>query len=323
VSVVLAILGAVATGPLAAPFASAQGYPTKPIRMLVGYPAGGSFDIFARVIGQKMAAAFDKPVVIDNRGGASGIIAADLVARAAPDGYTLLFGGAGILAIQPALRPKLPYDSLKDFAPVSMVATAPHILVTHPALPVKNVQDLVALAKAKPGQLNYASGGGGGPPHLAAELLKHMTGINIVHVPYTGGAQATTATLSGQVQLYFSSMASAVPLVKDGRLRGLAVTSAKRTAAAPEFPTIAESGVPGYELLIWFAVVAPAATPKPVIARLNAEVVKAVNDADTRRRFLDLATDPAGSTPEALAAFTRDEIAKWSRLIKAAGIKSE
>jgi len=322
-AITFAILAAPATAWLATPCAAAQAFPVKPIRMLVGYPAGGSFDIFARVIGQKMAAALDKPVVIDNRGGASGIIAADLVAKAAPDGYTLFFAGAGILAILPALRAKLPYDPLKDFAPVSLVATAPHILVTHPALPVKNVRDLVALAKAKPGQLNYASGGGGGPPHLAAEQFKHMTGVNIVHVPYTGGAQATTATLSGQVQIYFSSMASAVPLVKDGRLRGLAVTSAKRTAAAPDIPTIAESGVPGYELLIWFAVVAPAATPRPVIARLNAEVVRAVNDADTRRRFLDLATDPASSTPEALATFTRDEISRWSKLIKAAGIQTE
>ena len=302
---------------------SGQAYPTKPIRMLVGYPAGGSFDIFARVIAQKLSAAFGQPVVVDNRAGASGIIAAELTARAAPDGHTLLFGGAGMLSIQPALRAKLPYDALKDFAPVSMVATAPHILVTHPSLAVKTVQDLLALARVRPGQLNYATGGSGGPPHLAAEQLKSMTGIDIVHVPYTGGARATTATVAGEVHFYFSSMASAVPLVKDGRIRGIAVTSAKRTAAAPEFPTIAESGVPGYEMLVWFAVVAPAATSKPVLARLNAEIVKAVSDADTRKRFLDLATDPVSSTPEQLAAYIRSEIAKWTKLIKQAGIKAE
>jgi tripartite-type tricarboxylate transporter receptor subunit TctC len=319
----LAILGATAFALLPAKFASAEGYPTKPIRMLVPYPAGGSFDIFARVIAQKLSAAFDKQVVVDNRGGASGIIAAELAARAAPDGYTLLFGGAGTLSIQPAMHAKLPYDPLKDFAPVSMVATAPHILVTHPSLPVKTVQDLIALAKAKPGQLNYATGGSGGPPHLAAEQFKSMTGIDIVHVPYTGGAQATTATVAGQVQLYFSSMASAIPLVKEGRLRGIAVTSAKRTAAAPEFPTIAESGVPGYELLTWFAVVAPVATPKPVIARLNAEIIRAVNAADTRKRFIELATDPVSSTPEELAAYTRREIVKWRKLIGQASIKAD
>jgi len=320
---VLLAFGIAAFTLLPAQFASAQSYPTKPIRMLVGYPAGGSYDIFARVIARNLSAAFGKQVVVDNRGGASGIIAAELVARAAPDGYTLLFGGAGLLSIIPSMQPKLPYDPVRDYAPVSMVATAPHILVTHPALPVKTVQDLIALAKAKPGQLNYASGGSGGPPHLAAEEFKLMTGTDIVHVPYTGGAQATTATVSGQVQLYFSSMASALPLIKEGRLRGLAVTSAKRTAAAPEFPTIAEAGVPGYELLTWFAVVAPVATPKPVIARLNAEIVKAVKDADTRKRFLDLATDPASSTPEELGAFTRSEIAKWTKLIKQAGIKPD
>jgi tripartite-type tricarboxylate transporter receptor subunit TctC len=310
--------------PACACFAAAPGdYPTRPIRLLVPYPAGGSFDVFARVVAQKLGASFGRPVVVDNRGGASGIIAAELAAHAAPDGYTLLFGGAGTLSIQPALTPHLPYDAMKDFAPVSMVATAPHILVTHPALPVKNVQELIALARAKPGSLNYASGGSGGPPHLAAEQFRFMTGTDIVHVPYNGGAQATTATVGGQVQIYFSSMASALPLIKDGRLRGLAVTGARRTAAAPEFPTIAESGVPGYELLTWFAVVAPAATPQTVIARLNAEIVNAVEAADTRKRFLDLATDPASSTPAALAAFIRSEIEKWSQLIRSAGIKGE
>jgi len=302
-------------------YAAAADYPTKPIRLLVPYPAGGSFDIFARVIAQKLSTAFKRQVVVDNRGGAGGIIAAELVARAAPDGYTLLFGGAGTLSIQPAMSSTLPYDAVRDYAPVSMVATAPHILVAHPSLQAKNVQELIVLAKAKPGVINYGSGGSGGPPHLAAEQFRFMTGTDIVHVPYTGGAQATTATVGGQVQIYFSSMASAIPLIKEGRLRGLGVTSAQRTAAAPEFPTIAEAGVPGYELLTWFAVVAPAATPSAIISRLNGAIIKAVESPDTRKRFLDLATDPASSTPEALGAFISSEIAKWSKLIKNAAIK--
>ena len=308
-------------GQVPACFAAALDYPTKPIRLLVPYPPGGSFDVFARVIAQKLSIAFERQVVVDNRGGASGIIAAELVARAAPDGHTLLFGGAGTLSIQPAMTPKLPYDAIKDFAPVSMVATAPHIIVVHPGLPVKNVQDLIALAKAKPGQLNYASGGAGGPPHLAAEQFLYLTATSMVHVPYTGGAQATTATVSGQVQLYFSAMSSALPLIKENRLRGIAVTGSKRTAVAPEFPTVAETGVAGYELLNWFAVVAPAATPKTIITRLNTEIIKAVEAADSRKRFLDVATDPASSSPEELGAFIRTEIARWKTLIQSSGIR--
>lgn len=319
----LMILWAAALALPPARFAEAQSYPARPIRLLVPYPPGGSFDIFARVVAQKLSVAFDRQVVVDNRGGASGIIAMDLGAHAAPDGYTLVFGGAGTLSIQPVMHAKLPYDPIKDFSPVSMVATAPHVLVTSPALPVRNVKDLIALAKDRPGQLNYASGGNGGPPHLAAELFKSMTGTDLVHVPYTGGAQATTGTVSGQVQVYFSSMASAIPLIKDGRLRALGVTSSKRTAAAPDVPTIAEAGVPGYELLVWFAVVAPDGTPRAAVARLNAEIAKAVAAPDARKRFLDLATDPAASTPAELGAFIRSELAKWGKLIKQLGIRPE
>ncbi len=305
----------------AAGCAIAQPYPVKPIRMLLPYPAGGPNDIFARVIAQKLSEAFDKQVVIDNRGGAGGAIGVELAARATPDGYTLLFGGAASLATAPALRTNLPYDPLRDFAPVSLVATAPLMLVTHPALPVKSAQDLIALAKAKPGQLNFASGGIGGLSHLAGELLKSMAAVDIVHVPFTGGGPSTIATVAGQVQIFFAGMASAIPLVKDGKLKGLVVTSAKRTAAAPEWPTLAESGVPGYEIVTWFAVVAPAATPKPVVARLNTEIVKAVAAADTRKRFLDLATDPASSTPDELGAYNRSELAKWKKVVRSAGIR--
>ncbi len=300
-----------------------QTYPTKPIRMIVPYPPGGPNDIFSRLVAQKLSEALGQQVVIDNRGGASGIIGAELAARATPDGHTLLFGGAALLSMNPALLAKLPYEPLKDFAPVSLIASTPFLLVTHLSLPVKTVQDLVTLAKAKPGQLNFASGGAGGPPRLAAELFKSMTGVHMVHVPYHGGGPALTATLAGEVQLFFSGIASALPLVRGGKLRSIAVTSAKRTAVVPQFPTIAESGVPGYEIGNWFAIVAPAATPKSVIARLHAETVKAVNAADTRKRFIELAADPIGSTPEELAAYNRSEIAKWAKVVKSAGIKPE
>ena len=308
---------------LPAPQVAAQTYPSKPIRMLLPYPAGGPNDIFARVIAQKLSEAFGKQVVIDNRGGAGGVIGTEIAARATADGHTLLFGGAASLATAPTLQTNLPSDPLKDFAPVSLVAIAPLMLVTHPSLPVKSAQDLIALAKAKPGQLNYASGGIGGLSHLAGDLFKSMGAVEIVHVPFSGGGPSTIATVAGQVQMFFAGMASALPLVKESKLKGLGITSAQRSAAAPEWPTLAESGVPGYEIVTWFAIVAPAATPKSVIAQLNAEIVKAVAAADTRKRFLDLATDPASSTPEELGAYNRRELAKWKKIVNSAGIKSE
>jgi len=303
--------------------AAAQGYPTKPVRMIIPYPPGGPNDIFGRMIAQKLAAAFGHQVVVDNRAGASGIIGAEIGARAAPDGYTLLLAGAALLAMNPALIAKLPYDPLKDFAPVSLIASTPFMLVTHPSLPVKNVRDLVALARAKPGQLNFASAGIGGPPRLAAELFKSMTGIQMVHVPYNGGGPALTATLAGEVQLYFPSIAPALPLVRERKLKGLGVTSLKRTAVAPQFPTIAESGVQGYEISNWFAIVVPAATRQALIARLNREIVTAISATDVKKRFIDLGADPIGSGPEQLAAYTRSEIVKWAKVVKSAGIKSE
>ena len=305
------------------PPAVTQNYPTKSIRLIIPYAPGGPNDIFGRMMAQKLAEAFGQQVVADNRGGASGVIGTELVARAAPDGYTLLLGGAALFSMNPVLLAKLPYEPLRDFAPVSLIASTPFILVTHPLLPVKNVQDLIALAKSRPGQLNFGSAGAGGPPRLAAELLKIMAGIDMVHVPYTGGAPALTATIAGEVHLFFPSIAPALPLVKDGKLKGLAVTSATRSAVVPEYPTIAESGLPGYAIGNWFAVAVPAATPKPIVARLNAELVKALNLGDVRKRFIDLGADPIGSTPDELAAYIRSELAKWGKVIKAAGIKPE
>jgi tripartite-type tricarboxylate transporter receptor subunit TctC len=225
--------------------------------------------------------------------------------------------------MNPALLAKLPYDPLKDFAPVALIASTPFILVAHPSLPAKNVQELIALARSRPGQLNFGSAGAGGPPRLAAELFKIMAGIDMVHVPYSGGSLVLTATLAGEVQLFFSGIASALPLVRDGKLRGFAVTSATRSAVVPEFPTIAESGLPGYAIENWFAVAAPAATPRAIVARLNAELVKAINMGDIRKRFIDLGADPLGSTPDELAAYIRSELAKWGKVVKTAGIKPE
>ena len=320
---ILAILGAAVLAFLPVQFAAAQKYPTRPIRMIVPYPPGGANDLLGRMVGQKLAEAYGQQVIIDNRGGASGIVGAELGAKAAPDGYTLLFAGAALLAMNPALLVKLPYQPLKDFAPVSMVGSTPFMLVTNLALPVKSVQDLVALAKAKPGQLNFASAGAGGPGRLAAELLKSMSGIDMMHVPYNGGGPALSATISGEVQLFFSTIGAVWPLVKDGKLRGIAVTSLKRSAVVPDFPTIAESGVPGYEISNWFGIVVPAATPKAVIAPLNGEITKALNLSDVKKRFIDLGADPISGTPEELAAYTRSELAKWTKVVKAAGITPE
>jgi len=304
-------------------FAGAQPYPSKAIRMVVPFPPGGPNDILGRLIAQRLTAQVGQQVVIDNRGGAGGIIGAELAARAVADGYTLLFGGTAPLSINPWLHKQLPYDPIKDFVAVSLVGTAPSLLVTHPNVPVKTVRDLIALAKAKPGQLNFASAGIGTPPHLAGELFKSMAGVDMVHVPYKGGGPALTDLLAGQVGIYFSGISSALPFVKEAKLHGIAMTSAKRSAVMPEMPTIAESGLPGYEVGNWYAIVAPAATPQPIVARLNTEINKTLALPDVKQRFLDLAADPAGSTPGDLSAYIRSEIAKWGKVIKIAGIKPE
>ena len=302
---------------------SAQSFPAKAIRLIVPFPPGGPNDILGRVLAQKLTEQLGYQVVVDNRGGAGGIIGAELGARAAPDGYTLLLGGTASLSINPGLHKTLPYDPVKDFSAVSLVGTAPSMLIAHPGVPVKTVKDLIDLAKAKPGQLNFASAGIGTPPHLAGELFKSMAGVDMVHVPYKGGGPALTDLLAGQVGLYFSGISSALPFVKEGKLRGIAVTSAKRTAVVPDMPTFAESGLPGYEVGNWYAVLAPAATAPALVARLNTEVNKALQGADVRKRFLELAADPLGSTPAELAAYIRSEITKWAKVIKLAGIKPE
>jgi tripartite-type tricarboxylate transporter receptor subunit TctC len=300
----------------------AQNYPDRPIRMLVPFPPGGPNDILGRVVAHKLSEQLGQQVVIDNRGGAGGIIGAETAARAVADGYTLLLGGTASLAINPNLQ-KLPYDPIRDFAPVSLIGTAPSLLATHPSLPVRTVRELIDLARAKPGHLNFASAGNGTPPHLAGELFKSMTGVQMVHVPYKGGGPALTELLAGQVSLYFSGISSVLPFIKEGRLRGIAVTSARRTAVMPEMPTVAESGLPGYEVGNWYAIVAPAATPRNIAARLSSETAKALAAPEVRKRFLELAADPIGSTPQALLQYNRSELEKWAQVIRTAGIKAD
>ena len=307
----------------AAAGAGAQTYPSQPIRMIVPFTAGGTTDILARTIGQKLAEAWRQPVIVENKPGAGGNIGADAVAKAKPDGYTILMGTIGTQSINASLYAKMPYDAAKDFAPVTLVAMVPNVLVVNPGVPAKSVADLIALAKAKPGQLNFASSSTGGSPHLSGEMFKQMTGADIVHVPYKGSAPAITDLLGGQVSLMFDNLPSALPQVKAGKLRALGVTSARRSQAAPEIPTIAESGVPGYEVDSWFGILAPAGTPKEVVGKLNAEIARILKMPDVRQRLQEQGAEPVGGTPEQFADHIRKETVKWARVVKASGAKAD
>lgn len=300
----------------------AANYPNKPIRIVVPQSAGGSTDLTARLIAQKLSDAVGQPVVVDNRPGAGSIIGTDLVAKATPDGYTLLVVASSI-TINPSLHRKLPFDPMRDLAPITQLSAFPNMLVVHPSLPVKSVQDLIALARAKPGQINYGSSGTGTGTHLSAELFKSMTGVDMVHVPYKGGGPAVTALLGGQVQLNFATIPSVLPYVRAGKLRAVAVTTSRRSPAAPDVPTIAESGVPGYDHGPWNGMLAPAKTPKAVIARLNAEVARIVHMPEAKAVLVHEGAEPVGNTPEEFAAIIRTETAKWAKVIKAAGIKAD
>ncbi len=298
-------------------------YPTRSIRMVVAYPPGGGTDIVGRMVAQKLSEVFGHTVVVDNRGGATGNIGTEMVARAAPDGYTLQMGNVAPNAINVSLFAKIPYDPVNDFEPVSLVALTPNILLVHPALPVKNVKEFVALAKAKPGTLNYSSAGIGSSSHLAPELLALMTGINIVHVPYKGGGPGLVDLLSGQMQFMMTTTPAAMPHVKTGKVRALGVTSAKRSQSLPDLPTIAEAGVKGYEVSTWYGVLAPAKTPKAIVTRLHGEIVKLIAVPDTREKLLVQGFEPVGSTPDEFGAYIKSEIAKWAKVIKTAKIKAE
>jgi tripartite-type tricarboxylate transporter receptor subunit TctC len=303
--------------------AAAAAYPDKPVRLVTPFAPGGPSDIVARLVSAGLSEALGQSVVTDNRAGAGGIIGCEIVAKAPPDGYTLLLGSSGNLSVNPSLYAKLPYDPLRDFQPVTLVSAGPQILVVHPGVAAKSVKELVALAKAKPGQLNFASGGVGTGNHLASELFKVSAGIDIVHVPYKGTGQALTDLLGGQVQMMTSSLLPAIPHVKAGKLRGLGVTSAKRTAVLPDMPTIAESGFPGFETTSWHGVLLPARTPKPIGERLNSELVKMLHRTDVKERLAAAGIDPVGSTPAEFTAYIKSETAKFARVIKLAGIKAE
>jgi len=308
---------------ISTPAQSADSYPSKPLRMVITFPAGGPTDVVVRLISQRLTDEWGYPVIIDNRGGAGGILGTEIVARATPDAYTFLVGTAGGMTINPALRTDLSYNPFRDFAPVGMLVVNPQILVAHPSLAAKNVKELVALAKQKPGQLNFASAGTGTATHLGLELLKLTAGIEVTHVPYKGGGPATTDLIAGHVQLLWVSIPSVLPHVKSGKLRALAVSTAKRTASAPDVPTVAESGYPGFEYSNWNALFAPAGTPQPHIRKINAQVVAALKDPVIAQRLTSQGADPAPGTPEELGKYMRSDHERWKKVISSAGIKPQ
>jgi len=301
--------------------AAAADYPTRAIRMVVPFPAGGTTDILARVAGQKITEALGQQVIIDNRGGAGGNIGTELVAKSPPDGYTLLTDPGSTLTINPHAYSRLGFDPVKDFAPITILAEVPNILEVHPSLPVKNVKELIALAKSKPGQINYASTGAGQSTHLSMELFKSMAGIDVNHIPYKGSAPALVDIIGGQVSLMFDNMPTSLPHVRAGKLRALAVSTARRSFALPQLPTVAESGLPGFEVSVWFAVLAPAATPRDIVQKLNAVLVKALQSPDVKQRLAEQGAAPVGNTPEQFAATIQRDLAKWAKVVKEAKVK--
>jgi tripartite-type tricarboxylate transporter receptor subunit TctC len=302
--------------------APAQSYPARQIRILVGFAAGGASDVTARLLLPKLSESLGQPVLVENRAGSGGLLATDAVAKSAPDGYTLLLMPAAD-AVQPALRRKLPYDLERDFAPVSRLVYGPWFVVVHPSVPARSAKELIALARAHPGKLNYASSGIGSSAHLANELFNSMTKVSIVHIPYKGISEGIVATAGGQADMIFASITAALPLLETRRVRALAVTTGKRTPLAPAMPTLHESGVPGYDRSGWYGVLAPAGVPREIVTRLNSVLVKIVNTAEMKDAFNRQGLDPASSTPEEFAAFIRNEVAQNIRLVKDAGIKVE
>jgi tripartite-type tricarboxylate transporter receptor subunit TctC len=317
----LVLLTAVITA-IAAPFTFAQGaanYPTKPVRLVVPFPAGGTTDILARAVAQKLSEAWGQQVIVDNRPGAGGNIGSDLVAKSKPDGYTLLMGTVGTHAINPSLYKNMPYDHVKDFVPVILVAGVPNVLVVNPSLPVHSVPELIAYAKANPGKLNFASSGNGTSIHLSGELFKAMTGVEMTHVPYKGSAPALTDLIGGQVQLMFDNLPSSLPFIKAGKLRALAVTSGARAAALPDRPTLAESGLPGFEASSWFGVLAPTGTPRDIVAKLNGAIAGWLASPEAKEKLLAQGAIAAGGTPEDFARHIGAETSKWAKVVKASG----
>ena len=318
----LAALVGVAAIAVAAPTcAQTPAYPTKPIRLVVPFPPGGATDIIARAVAQKLSETWGQSIVVDNRPGAGGNIGTELVAKAAPDGYTLEMGTVGTHAINASLYAKIPFDNVKDFAPIILVAGVPNVLEVTPSLPVNSVQELIAYAKANPGKLNFASSGNGTSIHLSGELFKTMTGVQMTHVPYKGSAPALADLIGGQVQLMFDNLPPSLAQIKAGKLRALAVTSSTRTAALPDIPTVAEAGVPGFEASSWFGLLAPAATPAPIVAKINAEIAKWLATPEAKEKLLAQGANAAGGTPDDFARHIGAETTKWAKVVKESGAK--
>ena len=305
------------------PAAGAQEYPSRPVRLVIGFPPGGFVDLTARVVAGPLGTALGQQVVVENRGGAGGIVGTEIVARSAPDGYTLTVGSAGTHAVNQSLYRKLPYNVLRDFVPITRLADAPSILAVHPSLPARSVKELVALARAQPGKILYASAGSGTSTHLAAALFEHLARVKLVHVPYKGGGPAIVDVLAGQVPVTFGTAASVSPHTKTGRLRGLAMTGGQRSAVLPDLPTIAESGVPGYEMLNWLGLFAPAGTPRAVVEKLNAEALRAVRSAEVRDRLNGSGAEPSPLATAAFAPFVKSEIDKWAKVVAATGMTAD
>lgn len=319
------VLKVIVAGCLGGAFAAAmaQGYPNKPVRWVVPFPPGGSADIMGRMIGQDLAKTLGQQVVIENRAGASAIVGSEYVAKSPADGYTLLQANVSQMTIHPSLYPKLPYDPLKDFAPVTVLGVVTSVVVTTPALPVKSIQDLVALARKRPGLLNFTSSGAGASTHLTGELLKQRAGIAMTHISYKGSGPALTDVMAGFVEVMFENLPSALPFINAGKLKVLAVTGKDRSPVLKTVPTLAESGFPGFDMVSWQALVAPANTPKPVIDKLNAEVVRVLRTPEMKEKMIGLGTEVVANTPEQFAQYLREEMAKWSKIVKDAGIKLE
>jgi len=301
--------------------AAAQSYPARPVRMLMGFPPGGGTDIVGRIVAQKLSEGLGQQILPENRGGATGMIAAELAAKAPPDGYTIMMAHVAAMTILPSLYPKMAYDAARDFAPITLAAIGPNLLVVHPSVPAKSVKDLIALAKARPGQLHYASPGNGSVQHLSGELFKLQAKVDMLHVPYKGSGQSIVDLIAGHVQLNFDSVPPVLPHARAGRLRALAVTSEKRSTLMPDIPTVNESGVPGFDMGTWWGLVAPAAVSKDVIARLHAETAKVLKLPDVREKLGNVGAEPGGNTPSQFGAFIRSETAKYARIVRDAKIK--
>jgi tripartite-type tricarboxylate transporter receptor subunit TctC len=302
---------------------AAAAYPDKPVRLIMPYPAGGSIDTAGRAVAQKLADTFGQQFVIDNRTGSGGTIGTETAARAAPDGYTLVIGGTGTLALSPHLHSKLPYDPVRDFAPVTMLIASPYVVVVHPSVAATSIRELIALAKARPGQINYASGGSGSAPHFAAELFNTAAGVKLTHIPYKGSTPAVVDLIGGQVQVMFTGIPSVLANIKTHRLRALAVTGKTRTTALPDVPTVIESGVPGYVVSPWFGLLAPARTPSAIVTILHRETVKVLRSPALLERFATEGVDPVGDTPEQFAAYIKEEIVKWGKVVKDTGMHAD